>query len=56
MTTLHVLRSQPDDQVRELIEALVPGSITTIAPSDQPIDFDQLVAAIFRHDRVIFWW
>jgi len=56
MTTLHILRSQPDDEVRELIEALMPGSVTTVAQSDGPIDFDQLVAAIFHHDRVIFWW
>jgi len=56
MSTLHVLRSEPDGQVRELIEAITPGEIRQIALYEEVVDYDRLVALLFSHDRVISWW
>ena len=56
MTTLHVLRSEPDGQVRDLIKMLTPGEIKQIALYDEVVDYDRLIDEIFGHDRVISWW
>ena len=56
MTTLHVLRSEPDAQVRELIRAVTPGETKQIALYEEFVDYDRVVDEIFSHDRVICWW
>jgi len=56
MTTLHILRSEPDDQVRGLIKAMTPGEIKRTDLYGEAIDYDQLVDDLFSHDRVISWW
>lgn len=56
MSTLHILRSEPDDQVRELVQVVTPGEVTTITLYEAPTDYDELIEAIFSHDRVICWW
>lgn len=56
MSTLHLLRSEPDDQVRELIEEITPGEVETIALYDEPADYHDLLEEIFNHDHVISWW
>ncbi len=56
MTTLHICRSEPDDQVRDLIKAMTPGEIRRTDLYGEPIDYDRLVEALFSHDRVISWW
>jgi hypothetical protein len=56
MTTLHIFRNEPDQQVRELIQAITPGEIRLVVLYDEVVDYDQLVEAIFSHDRVISWW
>jgi hypothetical protein len=56
MTTLHIFRSEPDEQVRELIQAITPGEIRLVVLYDEVVDYDQLVSAIFTHDRIVSWW
>ena len=56
MSTLHILRSEPDDQLEELIQAVTAGEPTTVALYREPIDYDQLVQEIFGHDQVMSWW
>jgi hypothetical protein len=56
MTTLHIFRNAPDDQVRELILAITPGEIRLVVLYDEVVDYDQLVSAIFIHDRIVSWW
>ncbi len=56
MSILHILRSEPDDQLEELIQAVTAGEATTVALYREPIDYDELVQEIFSHDRVISWW
>lgn len=56
MSTLHILRSEPDDQVVELIRAVTSGEVETIALYGERIDYDGVVEAIFSHGHVISWW
>ena len=56
MSTLHILRSEPDEQVLELIQGLSPGEITTVALYDDVTDYDDLIADIFSNDNAICWW
>lgn len=56
MKTLHVFRSEPDDQVRELIGAITPGEIGLAGLYAGVVDYDRLVDDLFSHDRVISWW
>lgn len=61
-TTLHLLRSEPDENVAALIEALTRDCTATVcalypdAINQKPVDWDRLVDDIFNHDRVICWW
>ena len=56
MTTLHIFRSAPDEQVRELIRAMTSGEIRLVALYDEVVDYDQLISAMFSHDRIVSWW
>ena len=56
MSTLHLLRSEPDDRVREIISAITPDEVRQIALCEDTVDYDRLVDAIFNHDRIISWW
>ena len=56
MTTLHIFRTEPDEQVRELIRAITTGETTQIALYEEVVDYGQLVDSLFTHDRVISWW
>jgi len=54
--TLHIFRSRPDGRTLELIRAITPGEIRQAGLYEGVVDYDQLVAELFRHDRVITWW
>lgn len=56
MGTLHILRSEPDGQVRELIRDITRGEAKQIALYEDGLDYDRLVDELFSHDRVICWW
>lgn len=56
MTTLHIFRSEPDDQIRELIRTITPGEIRQTNLYEAVVDYDRLVEDLFSHDRVIAWW
>lgn len=56
MTTLHIFRNEPDEQVRELVREITPGEIEPVVLYDEAVDYDQLVSAIFTHDRIASWW
>lgn len=56
MSTLHIHRSEPDEQVRELVRAITPGEGTQIVLTEEVVDYDRLVEEIFSHDHVIAWW
>jgi hypothetical protein len=56
MSTLHIVRTEPDERVRELIQAVTPGEIKTIAVYEDLTNYDDLVDEIFSHDHIISWW
>jgi hypothetical protein len=57
MKILHVLRSEPVALVRQLVDRLSRGESSTEVPLYRgPVDYDRLVAEIFRSDMVICWW
>ena len=56
MSTLHILRSEPDEEVRELIRAVTSGEAKTVDLYDDATNYDDLVEEIFSHDHVISWW
>ena len=56
MTTLHILRSEPDEQVSFLIGLLSPTVYSAIALFREGVDYDQVISALFDHDRVVCWW
>lgn len=56
MSTLHILRSKPDGQVRELIRVVALGEMRQIALYEEAVDYDRLIEELFSHDRVICWW
>jgi len=56
MTTLHIFRNEPDEQVRELVREITPDEATQIALYDEVVDYDQLISAMFSHDRIVSWW
>lgn len=59
---LHLLKSEPDDLVAELIDALSgeEGAVVVCLYRDEvsgtPVDWDRLVDDIFRYERIICWW
>ena len=57
MKTLHLLRSEPDEWVRELMREASPGEEVREVPLHSgEVDYDRLIAEIFESDRVIAWW
>lgn len=57
MKILHVLRSQPDDVTRALIQGMArTGEAKQVALYGGPVDYARLVQDIFQSDKVICWW
>ena len=56
MATLHILRSEPDERVLELIRMISPDDSMQIPLYEETVDYDRLIDALFSHDRVICWW
>jgi hypothetical protein len=57
MKTLHLLRSEPDEWGRRLMRKLSPNEEIREFPLHRGrVDYDQLIAEIFKSDRVIAWW
>lgn len=59
---LHLLRSEPDDTVTELISAMSGSDEATVVClypdeiSGAPVDWDRLVDDIMAHEKIISWW
>jgi hypothetical protein len=57
MKVLHILKSPPDDTVRQLFDALSRDTVISVVELYDPcLDWDSLVTDIFDHDKVICWW
>ena len=53
MSTLHIFRNEPDEQVRELVQAITPDEIRLVVLYDDVVDYHQLISAVFTHDRIV---
>lgn len=57
MRILHILRTEPEETVERLIEAVSKDDEYAVAALYQKdMDWGRLVADIFSYDRVICWW
>ena len=57
MKLLHILKSEPDDNIKTLMKILSEGNETSEFPQyDEQADYEKLIDAIFEHDKVISWW
>jgi hypothetical protein len=57
MTTLHILRSEPDALTRALIDGLnAKGENDEIDLYGESVDYRSLVESVMHSERVICWW
>ena len=57
MKILHIIRSEPDDFVRSLVQDSFAGHEVEQVRLDQAdVDYDALVQSVFESERVLCWW
>ena len=57
MSTLHILRSEPDETVEKLTTAMsMENAALVVMLYEAPVDWPALVDEIFENDKVICWW
>lgn len=57
MKVLNILKSEPDETVEKLGEAVSkvnPSTVIMLYADD--VDWETLVDDIFLHDKIICWW
>jgi hypothetical protein len=53
---LHILKTRPDEAMRELFEEISRNSVVSVVELYDPnIDWQSLVNDILNHDQVIYW-
>ncbi|MBD3853622.1 MAG: hypothetical protein IFJ96_02475, partial [Acidobacteria bacterium] len=50
MKLLHILKSEPDESVEEILEAFAEDEVTTVRLFEGEVDWAALVDEIFSHD------
>ncbi len=58
MKVLHILKSEPDENTKTLMDLMSEGEETTVYPlyDDAGADYEKLIDLIFDHDKVVSWW
>ncbi|MFC1656972.1 hypothetical protein ACFL2P_00155 [Candidatus Moduliflexota bacterium] len=57
MKILHLFKSEPDTETRQLADALGEGrDADEISLAAGPVDYDRLVEQVFDNDQVVCWW
>ena len=57
MKLLHILRSEPAENTKTLMDILSEGNDASEFPLyDEAADYEKLIDAIFENDKVISWW
>ena len=56
MKVLHIFRSEPDENVKELIKPFSDQEEKKTALYEPNVDWETLVDDIFSSDKVISWW
>ena len=58
-TQLHILKSEPDEIQKTLMNALAMESECLFFPlfdDKKNIDYERLIDLIFEYDKIITWW
>lgn len=58
---LHLLKTEPDEMQRTLMDQLSTGGLNLEIPlyeidGEENVDYDEIIDLIFQHDQVITWW
>ena len=57
MEILHILRSEPDETIKDIVASTTNGDKSRTAELyNGDIDWSRLVDDIFSHDKIICWW
>jgi hypothetical protein len=57
MKLLHILKSEPDERARTLMDILSEGEeATEFSLYEEAADYEKLIDMIFEHEKVITWW
>ena len=57
MKILHILKSEPDDNTRVLIDILSQDRDAVLYPLyEEDADYEQMLDLVFDSDQVISWW
>ena len=57
MKLLHVLKSEPDEVIKKLMNASSEGNdVQQFELFAKDVDYDNLVELVFENDKVISWW
>ena len=56
MKHLQIVKTEPNQSTRFLMEALSQGKETTRFNLYETSDYDKLVDLIFSHEEIVSWW
>jgi hypothetical protein len=57
MKTLHILKTEPDNNTRALIDSISQGEESAIFRIyDENVDYEKLIELIFEYDKTVSWW
>jgi len=56
MNVLHILKTEPDETVQELMQAFADDEVSTVPLFEGGVDWEGLVDEIFSADKIICWW
>ena len=57
MKLLHILKSEPDENARTMMDILSEGEeATEFSLYEEAADYEKLIDMIFEHEKVITWW
>jgi len=57
MKILHILKTEPDNNTKVLMDSISQGEETTVFKLyDEDADYEKLVDLIFEYDKTVSWW
>lgn len=57
MKILHILKTEPDNNTKVLMDSISQGEETTVFKLyDEDADYEKLIDLIFEYDKTVSWW
>jgi len=57
MKILHIFKTEPNDEVKKLVEIMSEGEETkTFELYKENVNYEELIDLVFECDKVISWW